>query len=75
LQPLVERRDARLFFRIIGGKIHKDADPSHALALLRTRREWPDGYTGAEKRDELPSFELIELHPLPTERTGNSIAD
>ena len=41
LQPLVERRDARLFFRVIGGKIHEHADPSHALPLLRVRRERP----------------------------------
>jgi hypothetical protein len=33
--------------------------------LLRPRRERPRGRRAAEERDELPSLQLIEVHPIP----------
>src|SRR5262249_32678833 len=51
LQLLQERTDASLIFRIIGGCSLDDADPPHALGLLRPRRERPCRRT-AEQRDE-----------------------
>jgi len=33
--------------------------------LLRARRERPRNRRAAEKRDELASFQLIELHSIP----------
>ena len=41
LQPLQERRDAGLRFRIVRGCGHEHADAPHPLALLRARRERP----------------------------------
>jgi len=44
LQPASqERRETRLSFRIVCGKVHEHADPPHPLALLRPRRERPCG--------------------------------
>ena len=43
LQPLMESREARLCFRIIGGEVHEHADAPRPLALLRARRERPSG--------------------------------
>jgi hypothetical protein len=37
---------------------------SDSLALLRPRRERP-GRRAADERDELASFQLIELHSVP----------
>ena len=53
LQPLQERRDAGLIFRIVRGCGHKHADAPHPLGLLRARRERPRRRRAAEKRDEL----------------------
>ena len=64
-QPLQERRDAGLQFRIVRGRGHEHADAPHPLALLRARRERPRRRRAAEQRDELaPShgaFPLIAL--------------
>jgi hypothetical protein len=38
---LQERREARLPFRIVGGKIHEHVDTPHAIALLRAHCRWP----------------------------------
>src|SRR5262249_28857469 len=43
LQPLQERRETRLSFRIVGGEVHEDADLPHLTGLLRARRERPGG--------------------------------
>ena len=53
LQPLQERREAGLSFRIVRGQAHEHADAPHPLGLLRARRERPRGRRAAEKRDEL----------------------
>ena len=42
--------------------------------LLRPCRQRPPSYRAAEKRNELASFQLIDLHPLPLARP-NSITD
>ena len=52
LQPLQERREAGLAFRLIGSRVHEHADVPHPLALLRARRERP-GSRAADERDEL----------------------
>src|SRR5215469_5237844 len=49
---LSERCKASGGFRIVLRNIYQDADPSHALSLLRARRERPRRRT-AEQRDEL----------------------
>jgi hypothetical protein len=42
LRPSVyERRVAGLSFRIVRGRVHEHAEATHALALLRPRRERP----------------------------------
>jgi hypothetical protein len=41
-----------------------DTEAAHLVALLRARHKWPCNRT-AEKRDELASFKLIELHSVP----------
>src|SRR6266481_5604938 len=56
LQPLQERPDAGLKFRIVGGCGQEHADASHTLGLLRARRERPCSRRAAEERDELASF-------------------
>jgi len=58
LQLLQERTDANLIFRIIRGRRLDDADPPHALSLLRAYRDRPRS-RAAEQRDELAS-----LHPI-----------
>jgi hypothetical protein len=53
LQPLNERDNARLSFRIVRGQIHQHTGPPHPLALLRARRERPHSCRDAEQRDEI----------------------
>ena len=52
-QPLQERPDAGLKFRIVRGCGQEHADAPHPLALLRARRERPRRRRAAEQRDEL----------------------
>ena len=52
-EPLQERADARLLFRIVCGGGQEYADAPHPLALLRACRERPRGCRAAEQRDEL----------------------
>ena len=49
---LPERRDARLKFRIVGGRWHEHANAPHPLGLLRARHQRPRR-RAAEQRDEL----------------------
>src|SRR5262249_11434407 len=53
--PLMESREARLSFRIIGRQIHEHADAPHAI-VLRPGRERPRRRRAAEQRDELASL-------------------
>src|SRR5262245_3765969 len=53
LQPLMESREARLSFRIVGGEVHKHADTPHAFRpFLRARRYRPRR-RAANQLDEL----------------------
>jgi hypothetical protein len=58
----------------IVGHSHQHADPPHLLRL-RVYGEGPRG-RAAEQRDEFASFQLIELHSIPTswDRTQKHIA-
>jgi hypothetical protein len=47
--------------------LSKHANAAHPLALLRARRERARRYA-AEQRDELTTFQLIELHSVPDNR-------
>ena len=58
-QPLQERREAGLTFRIVRGCGQEHADAPHPLALLRARRERPRGRRAAEQRDELAPLHSI----------------
>ena len=51
LQPLHERPDAGLPFRIVRGRGHQHADAPHALGLLRARRERPRDCPAAKHRE------------------------
>jgi hypothetical protein len=55
LEPLQERPDASLKFRVVRGCGQEHADAPHPLTLLRARRERPRG-CAAKKRDEFASF-------------------
>jgi hypothetical protein len=56
---------AGLPYRIVRGEWHEHADAPHPLGLLRAPCEWPNCRSAAEQRDELASFQLIELHSVP----------
>jgi hypothetical protein len=42
----------------------------HGAGLLRARRERPRSRGSTEKRDELATFQLIELHSMPASQAG-----
>src|SRR6516225_7384902 len=69
LQLLQERTDAKLIFRIIRGCRLDDADPPHALSLLRAYRERPRGCRAAEKRNERPA-----LHSITSSASASSLS-
>jgi hypothetical protein len=52
------------------GKRRQHADPPHLARLLRARRERPRGCRATDQRDELAPLQLIELHAVPSTRTG-----
>src|SRR5262249_33348794 len=58
VEPLLEGREACLHSRIILGIGGQHADPPHALALLRARRERPRR-SAAEQSDELAPLHSI----------------
>jgi hypothetical protein len=60
LQPLAQGRNACLSVRIVRSQ-HYYGEAPHTLGLLRARRERPR-CRAAEQRDELATFQLIELH-------------
>src|SRR5262245_40311103 len=57
-QPLQERSEAGLPYRIVGECRQEHADAPYPLALLRARRERPSR-RAAEKRDELAPLHSI----------------
>ena len=61
LQPLQERPEAGLRFRIVRGQVHEHADAPHPLGLLRPRRERPRRRRAAEQRDELAALSFDHL--------------
>ena len=62
LEFLPERRGNRPSFRRVLGKVaHQHPDASHALFLLRPRRERPTRPRAGEKGDELPPLHLLLL--------------
>src|SRR5262249_32557710 len=70
LQPLMESRESRLTFRIIGGIIHEHADAPHALALLRARRKRPRRSRAAEERYECAAIHSITSSALTISELG-----
>src|SRR6516165_8266411 len=71
LQPLHERRQACLSFRIVCGEGHEHADTPHPLALLRAHRERPRR-RAAEQRDELATLHL-RGHSMTSSARASSI--
>src|SRR6516165_180681 len=70
LQSLMESREARLTFRIIGGEIHEHADAPYPLGLLRARRERPRDGCAGEQRDELATFHSITSSAMASSLSG-----
>ena len=68
LQPLQERPDAGLKFRIVRGRGQEYADAPHPLGLLRARRERPRRRRAAEQRDE-----LAPLHSITSSARASSV--
>ena len=71
LQPLQERSDAGLRFRIVRDQVREHADATHPLGLLRARRERPRSRRAAEERDELAPFHRRMSPALQTERLAH----
>src|SRR5262245_179250 len=67
-----ERSDASLSFRVGRSRAHEHADSPRALALLRACRERPRGCRTADERDEIASFQLIELHSVTHDKGSAS---
>src|SRR5262249_26231007 len=72
LQPLHERSEACLPFRIVCGEGHEHADATHPLALLRTCRERPRPRRTAEQRYELAAFHSITSSARASSAGGTS---
>ena len=68
LQPLHERSEACLPFRIVCCERHEHADAPHALALLRTCGKRPSGCRAPEQRDELAPLHCLMPPVLSTDR-------
>jgi len=67
-QSLQERSNARLPYRVIRRRTDQYADPSHALVLLRARRERPSRRAG-EQRDERAA-----RHSITSSARANSLS-
>src|SRR5262245_50530380 len=68
-EPLQERPDPGLKFRIVRGCRQQHADAPHPLGLLRARCERPRGRRGAEKRDE-----IAPLHSISSSAATSSLS-
>ena len=71
-QPLQERPDANLEFRIIRSSRQKYPDAARGLALLRARRERPRRRRAAEQRDELAPLHSITSSARASSEGGTS---
>ena len=69
-QTLQEGPQPELIPGIIRRGRQKHADPSHAFALLRARRERPGRRRTADERYELAAFQLMEVHSKPASQVG-----
>jgi hypothetical protein len=45
--------------------VYQNPNTAYPVALLAARRERPRSRSAAEQRDEIASFQLIELHSTP----------
>src|SRR5262249_40078301 len=70
-EPLQERRIAGLCFRLVRSDGGKHADPPHALALLRARRDRPCCGSATEQHDEVAPFHYPMSPVLPSERIAH----
>src|SRR5262249_40827907 len=68
----MERCETGLKHRIVRGAGQEDADPPHALALLRPRRERPRR-RAAEQRNELAAFHL-RGHSITSSARASNVA-
>src|SRR5262249_35482945 len=73
LQALQQRGDVGLRNRIVRRQAGEPADPPHALALLRARRERPRRCRAAEQRDEVAPFHSITSSARASTLAGISI--
>src|SRR6516162_1373515 len=64
-QAIQKRCQTGLSFRAVGCHAHEHADAPHVLASLLSARRKRPRCRAAEQRDEVASFQLIELHLVP----------
>src|SRR5262249_42592155 len=67
-EPLQERAEPGLLFRIVRGCRQQHANASHPLGLLRPRPERPRGSRAAEQSDELAA-----LHSITSSARASSV--
>jgi hypothetical protein len=61
-EPLSERHQACLHFRIAFGVSNQHTNPTHLIGVLRSRSERPGRRCAADKRDEMPSLHGSPLY-------------
>src|SRR5262249_29385172 len=69
LQPLCERGNTRVPFRIVSSQIDEHTDAPHPLGLLRARRERPRR-RAAQQRDELAALHSITSSAATSSLSG-----
>jgi hypothetical protein len=69
IEPLAERSIPRLYLRIGFGESTQDADPPHALGLLRVRRKRPANRHGPDE-----GYEVAPSHCFPEAREWHHTA-
>src|SRR5262249_14063314 len=70
-EPLQERPEPGLLFRVVRGCRHQHADAPHPFALLRARRNRPRG-RAAKQRDERAAFHSITSSASASNLSGTS---
>src|SRR5215472_3049556 len=71
-QPLQERSEAGLPYRIIGKCRQEHADTAHSLTLLRPRRQWPSRCRSAKQPDELAARDHSITSSARASRVGGT---